>query len=178
MSALTPEQKTTLAALLVSQGLQNDDPDSAANKLNTPSNIKASHPKPFTMASLLSLVSTESRTKVKANTFMDSFIQSVRQNDRQDVMTYASMFKDDGEITDAEFNAISGLMAETVELDAKGVSPFAAEFPNFTCVVERQAYRYMPDGEYEKDEQGQPILFNERIPYDRCAPELVLEARA
>lgn len=178
MSALTPDQKATLAALLVSQGLQNDDPDSAANKLNTPADIKVSHPKPFSMATLLPLVSPTSRAKVKANMFMDSFIQSVNQNDRQAVMTYATMFKDDSEITNEEYAAIGALMAETVEVDAKGDSPFAAAFPNFSCVVERHAYRYMPDGEYEKDEQGQPKLLTERIPYNRCAPELVIEARA
>lgn len=176
MSYLSPEQKATLLQLINTHELGGLDPGSIANKLNQPTRITTQVPKPFTMAGLLGLVSGESRRKVKLNTFMDSFIRAVDINDRIAVATYATIFKEDAEITEAEFNAIMAMIAETVGVEADGDPLFKTAFPNFSITITKQAIRILPSGETEKDENGQDGLFTESVTYHTCPPDLVIEA--
>lgn len=184
MNILTPEQKAKLIQLISENGWDDLDPDSVANKMNQARATVLTgqtQPKPFTWDQMLACVTPENAIKILSLPALPTIIDRAEAQDRTALAQWLKSLAYTGLVTSQEAQAIAEIVNANEDAPDAVIhrpSVFDEAFPGFSCVFERQAYRFMPNGQYEKDEQGNDLLFTERIPYERCFGELVIEARS
>lgn len=170
MPYLNAEQKAALAVELAKPEYQNLSASEAAKILNTPSASVETiqKPKPFTRQDILGKLSYASRRKVMTLAIATKIIDAINAVDRQAIGEYADSLRgdpngpDDGEITQAEFTAIVGVLVATEPHNRTtyGQTPFQTLFGSARFEV--------------KDGDGNLAI--NTVTSGTCLPEMVQEA--